>query len=445
MFKIPAAVAGMPTSWKTRYYARDGESLVPLQQYKIDAIRNQQRRDWSRQILPGATINHLDKAAVALARKKYKEKMNKPHISEEIDGLTDEEFLTKLKLMSGGKVTHAAMLLLGNADYDNLFDSTPSMMWRLYSGDGTVKDYEIFTIPFLTVTDKIFSRIRNLTYRYMPNQLSLFPTETQQYDTWLLRELLNNCIAHSNYLIGGRIYINEEEDCISIVNPGDFLPQTVEAVLQKTYNPPFYRNQLLADTMVKFYMIDTATSGIKKVYRIQKEKYFPMPDYDLSANNQVSVKIYGKILNDRYTYILFEHPEMDLETVFLLDQVQKGNGKKLSKDAVTLLRKHKLVEGRASSLYISAEIAKTIDEDTDYIKNKAFDDQYYKDLIIEYIKQYKKAQKKDIRKLLIEKLPDSLSDKQKERKLGNLLTSLRKEGLIKRDSSNQQTGFWILD
>ena len=34
MFKIPAAVAGMPTEWKTRCYARSGESLIPLQQYK---------------------------------------------------------------------------------------------------------------------------------------------------------------------------------------------------------------------------------------------------------------------------------------------------------------------------------------------------------------------------------------------------------------------------
>lgn len=179
MFKIPAAIAGMPTEWKTRYYARSGESLILLQQYKIDEIRNQQRRDWSRQILSGASIIHLDKDAIAFAREKYKEKMNKYHISEEVDGLSDEEFLTKLKLMIDGKVTNAAMVLLGNAEYDNLFDSSPTMMWRLISSDGTVKDYEIFGIPFLTVTEKIFSRVRNLTYRYMPNQLSLFPKETQ--------------------------------------------------------------------------------------------------------------------------------------------------------------------------------------------------------------------------------------------------------------------------
>lgn len=35
----------------------------------------------------------------------------------------------------------------------------------------------------------------------MPNQLSLFPTETKQYDMWLLRELMNNCIVHSDYSI----------------------------------------------------------------------------------------------------------------------------------------------------------------------------------------------------------------------------------------------------
>lgn len=442
MFKIPAAVAGMPTAWKTRYYARSGQSLVPLQQYKIDTIRNQQRRDWSRQILSGARIEHLDKAAIAFAREKYKEKMNQPHISEEIDGLTDEEFLTKLKLMVDGRVTNTAMLLLGNAEYESLFDSTPSMMWRLISSDGTVKDYEIFGIPFLTVTDKVFARIRNLTYRYMPNQLTLFPKETQQYDSWLLRELMNNCIAHSNYLLGGRIYVNEEEDCIGITNPGDFLPQTVEAVLQKTYSPPFYRNQFLADIMVKFHMIDTATSGIKRVFRIQKAKFFPMPDYDFSTANQVSVTVYGKVLDERYTYILFEHPELDLETVFLLDQVQKG--KRIPPEAISYLRKHNLVEGRTTSLFLSADVAKATEQKAQYILNRGFDDQYYKDLIIKYLRKYGYATKAQIRELLLDKLPDSLNEQQKESKVGNLLTALRKQDIIAVVGHEGRQPLWAL-
>ena len=103
MFKIPAAVAGIPTEWKTRYYARSGESLIPLQQYKIDIIRHQERRDWSRQILVGATINDLDPRAINFARIKYKEKMNRPHINEEIDSLSDFDFLSKIKLIINGQ------------------------------------------------------------------------------------------------------------------------------------------------------------------------------------------------------------------------------------------------------------------------------------------------------------------------------------------------------
>ena len=444
MFKIPAAVAGMPTEWKTRYYARSGESLIPLQQYKIDAIRNQERRDWSKLILSGATIENLDRDAIAFAREKYKERRNQPHITEEVDSLSDEEFLTKIKLMRNGQVTNAAMILLGNAEFDYLFANAPTIMWRLYGADGEMKDYTIFRIPFINVVDQVSAKIRNLTYRYMPNQLSLFPKETQQYDTWLLRELLNNCIAHSNYQLGGRIYINECEESINITNPGDFLPQTIEAVLQTTYSPPFYRNQLLTDSMVNFHMIETAASGIKRVYRIQKKKYFPMPDYNFSTANQVSVTVYGKVMNEQYTYILYEHPELDLETVYLLDQVQKGNGQNLSRAAVAHLRKYHLVEGRANHLYLSAEVAKSVEDEAQYIRNRAFDDKYYQDMIVDYLKKFGKAQRKDFRKLLMDKFPDVLTEAQKERKILTLLSALKRQGKIETDSSNQQRCHWVL-
>ena len=191
-------------------------------------------------------------------------------------------------------------------------------------------------------------------------------------------------------------------------------------------------------------MIDTATSGIKKVFRIQKNKYFPMPDYDLTDEKQVSVTIYGKILNEQYTYMLFKHPELDLEAVYLLDQVQKGHGKKLPKKAIQYLRKHKLVEGRVNNLYVSAEVAQSAKDEVQYIKNKAFDDQYYRDMILGYLENFGKAQRKDIRKLLWDKLPDVLSDTQKERKILTLLTRLKQQGKIERDSENRKTSHWIL-
>ena len=340
-------------------------------------------------------------------------------------------------------VTHRGrLLLLGKEEYDNLFAMTPKVMWRLYGADGSDRDYEIFSIPFINVIDKMFVKIRNLTYRYMPNQQSLFPMETQQYDTWLLRELLNNCIAHSNYRLGGRIYVNEFEDKIIISNPGQFLPMAIERVLEPSYNPPFYLNQLLADTMVRFHMIDTAAMGIRRVFRIQKEKYFPMPDYDLSIQNEVRVTVYGKVLNETFMHILFDRPDLDLQTVFLLDQVAKGIH--LSKEAVSYLRSKKLVEGRATSLYLSADVAKSTEQEAQYIWNRGFDDQHYRDLIVGFITKFGMANRKQIRELLWDKLPEVLTDRQKEVKITSLLSSLRDKRVIRTDSSNQQKSHWIL-
>lgn len=442
MFQIPAATAGIPTGWKDQYYAREGDSLVPLSLEKMDRIRQQGNRDWSKLLVKGATIQHLDKDAISLARHNFKEKMQKPHISSEVDSMSDEEFLIKMKLIQNGGITNACMLLLGNEDYDYLFDYTPEAAWRVYDSKSNIKDYQIFKIPFITLGDRIFSRIRNLTYRYMPNQLTLFPFETKQYDTWLLRELMNNCIAHSNYALGGRINLDEEEDEITLRNPGSFLPGSIEVALQKNYTPPFYRNQLLAETMMKFNMIDTQSMGIRKVFKIQQEKYFPMPDYDLSVGNQVGVTVYGKVLDENYTNLLFEHPEFDLQTVFLIDQVQKRHS--ITNEQAKYLRKLNVIEGRMPNIYISADIANTLGKKEQYVKNKGFDDEYYRNLIVMYLQKYKYGTKNNFKILLMDKLPDNLTDNQKESKIRNLLHSLKRKGIIQCDTKYSRNAIWVL-
>ena len=331
MFQIPAAITAIPTGWHNIEYGRDGESLVPLSAEKRERIRNQE---------------------------KYKEKMNRPHISEEIDRISDAEFLKKLHLLRDGKVTKAAMILLGKTESAGMFETPPLIMWRLYSADGAVKAYEIFEIPFITVADLILEKIRFVTYRYMPNRRTLFPEETIQYNSWILRELLHNCIAHSNYQLGGRIYVNEFEDHLTITNPGNFIPDSVQAVLEPGYNPPFYRNPLLASAMVDVRMIDTASSGIPTIFRLEKERYFPMPDYDTNHQHQVSVTVYGHIVNERYTHILFDNPSMDLRTVYLIDKVQKKHS--ISEEELIELQEKQLVRGEPDNLFLIDDIHETV-------------------------------------------------------------------------------------
>ena len=87
--------------------------------------------------------------------------------------------------------------------------------------------------------------------------------------------------------------------------------------------PPFYRNNFLANAMVSLNMIDTVGSGIRRVFSIQRNKYFPLPDYDLSNKERVKVTIYGKVIDENYSKLLFSNLDLDIDTVFLLDKVQK--------------------------------------------------------------------------------------------------------------------------
>ena len=72
---------------------------------------------------------------------------------------------------------------------------------------------------------------------------------------------LNNCIAHPDYTVGSWIYVHEFEDKLIITNLGTFIPRETELILKPSYTCSFYRNQLLAESMVMFKMIDYGPMG----------------------------------------------------------------------------------------------------------------------------------------------------------------------------------------
>jgi ATP-dependent DNA helicase RecG len=377
MFKIPASVVSIPTAWKGHYYGRFGESLSYLSLDELDRLRGQARRDWSKEVIEGSGIQHLDNDAIRAAREGYKTKQNREHISAEIDAMSDEDFLVKLNLIINGKLTNAAMVLLGSPSHDRLMDTAARVMWRLYGSDEMVKDYQEFKIPFITVFDRVFTKVRNLTYRYIPNRKSLQTFDIPKYDINLQRELLYNSIAHMDYTQGNRIYVDEYEDYFLVQNPGTFLPGDVQTVLKPWYTSPYNRNQLLAESMTSFNMIDTVAMGIRKVFRIQKERLFPMPDYFFMKPDKVVVRVFGKNLDENYMRMLYDHPEFDIETVYLLDRVQKKLP--LEKEQYKMLRNLNAIEGKAPNVYVSLAFAEVIDVRSQYTKNKAMDDKYYMD------------------------------------------------------------------
>jgi ATP-dependent DNA helicase RecG len=303
------------------------------------------------------------------------------------------------------------------------------------------KDYEHFDPPLILTTNRTLERIRNLKYRYLPDN-TLFPIEIEKYEPYVIREALHNCIAHQDYNLNSRIILVEYPDELIFTNGGTFLPGSVENVIERDSPPIFYRNQFLADAMVKFNMIDTVGGGIKKMFILQKQRSFPLPSYDLSNPNQVTVKIFGKILDENYTRTLIKNTDLELSTVILLDKVQKKI--KISKPESNLLKKQGLVDGRYPNVFVSSSIAAITDDKSGYIKYKAFDKQYYKDLILNFLKKYKSASRNEINRLLLNKLSETLSNKQMLSKVKNILFEMaHKDNSIENAGSNRSPK-WVL-
>lgn len=98
MFQIPAAPKGIPIAFEGFYYGRANESLVALNIEKIERIRNQAiGRDWSHNIVPEATIEHLDKEAIQKAREQFK--LKHPSLKDDVELWDDITFLNKAKVI----------------------------------------------------------------------------------------------------------------------------------------------------------------------------------------------------------------------------------------------------------------------------------------------------------------------------------------------------------
>ena len=429
--KVPKHQFRLPVYAHKKAWQRIGDNLVPMTKERLDNILNENLiiEDWSKKIIEGVSIEDLDEEAIKKARKEFIKR--NPKYIDEIEKWDNIKFLDKAKLTIQGKITRACFILLGKEEEEHYLDSAVKIRWNLKTLENQDKDFEIFSIPLILSVDEIYKKIRNLKYRYL-REGTLFPDEVLRYDPFVIREPLNNAIAHQDYSKKGRINLVEfEDDHLIFTNLGTFLPKTVENVVLKDSPEEFYRNTFLVEAMRNLGMIETQGGGIRKVFNFQKQRFFPMPEYDFS-DEKVKVTIVGKVINEEFAKILIKNPEITLEDTLILDKVQKR--KKLTDDEFIYLKKKKFIEGRKGSNYISYNViepTKNKDLLADYINNRSLDDRHFKELILEFISKSGKAKRKDIDNFIIPKLSSALTDSKKKNKVTNLLSSLRMEGKIK--------------
>ncbi len=441
LFAVPSAPRGIPISWKGHYYARNGESLASLHLDKLDEIRAQtQQTDWTAQVVPSASITDLDPDALREARKSFTKKYANRFQDGEVAGWSDSAFLARARLTNNGLITRTCLLLLGNKESTHLLSPHPAQLtWKL---EGMERAYQHFDPPFLLSSSQLYQKIRNIQLRILPAD-ELIPVEVAKYDQKIVLEALHNCIAHQDYTRNARVVVTESPHALIFDNEGAFFEGQPTDYLTGEKTPHRYRNPCLTQAMVELNMIDTMGYGIHEMHLGQARRYFPLPDYDLTAPQLVRLTIHGKVVDLSYSRLLIENSDLSLVDIFALDRVQKKLP--LPDAAIKRLRGLNLIEGRKPNFRVSAQVARAAHQQSDYIKNKGLDDDFYKQLILEYLQKFKSAGREEIDRLLEDKLGNILNTDQKKTKISNLLTALRRTRYIENNGSRTKPEWRIPD
>ena len=440
LFEIPAAPRGLPIAWQTHFYARDGSTLTGLSIAKQDEIRSQSLADdWSAVVCKNATIADLDPGALAKAREIFTAKFRERIPEQAVHSWDDATFLEKARLTVRGAIPRACLLLLGREQVTTLLNPcVAELSWKL---EGPERAYEHFHPPFLLNTSRLFQRIRNLRLSLLPPG-QLIPVDISKYDERIVLEALHNCIAHQDYSRCERVLVIERLGELEFQNAGEFFDGTPDDYIRGNRSPRRYRNRFLVEAMVTLRMIDTMGFGIREVmWKGQASRYLPLPDFDLTEPGHVKLRLQGRFMDENYSRALLTHADLPWPDVVALDTIQKGG---LPDDeSVQDLRHRGLVEGRKPKLHVAADVAAATDTETEYLHHRAFDDAYYCDMIVEYLRKFVTAKRSKFNRLLEGKLSDLLSPAQKRDKIKNLLKRLQRERKIKADGYGK-AGVWTL-
>ena len=441
LMEVPAAPRGIPIAWKGHYFARAGESLTSLGLDKQDEIRCQTlAQDWTAQLVPGATLAHLDEPALQLARNAFAKKYANRFAAEEVMAWPVAAFLERANLLRDGQITRGTLLLLGKSTSAHLLSPHPAQLtWKL---EGPERAYEHFGLPFLVATSELYQRIRNVQVRILPDNV-LIPVEVSKYDRRVVLEALHNCIAHQDYSRCGRIVVTETPTTLIFENEGQFFEGEPDDYIAGDRTPRRYRNPFLAQAMAELNMIDTMGYGIHWMHREQARRYFPMPDYDLSETGAVRMTVYGSVVDLAYSRLLIQKTDLPLADVLALDRVQKKLP--IPESAVARLKRSGLIEGRKPHFHVSAAVAGVTAGKVDYIHTRAQDDEFYAKLLTDYLIKFGQANRQVVNQLLLSKLSDALDEDQKASKISNLLTKLRRNGNIVNMGSDREPRWQIAE
>lgn len=400
---VPSRPRGRVFKFEDVALMRVGEELKPMSDEVYLSIIQEQEPDFSEQFCSGITIDDLDDDAINVLKEKYAKKQKNPSFRS----LDKYQALSDLNLIFHGKVTNAAVLLLGKREIINRIypQAKVSLEYRTSESNIHFDAREFFDGPYYLMIDKLWAAI-NLRNGSVPVRNGIYKDfEIPLFNEDVIRESLNNAIAHRAYGIQGEIVVKQYPSKMIFINPGGF-PHgvTVENILYVQSTP---RNRLLADVLSKTGLVERSGQGVDNIYLDTLSEGKPAPDYSKTDDFCVTLILSSKIEDAAFSqYINFiqdslpDDMKLTVYDVLTLNTIRRTkNRQALDKKVVANLLKAGYIEqrGKTSGTYyiLGKDYYEMAGKLSEYSKLIDWDENQVLAMVASFLKKNKSAKMGD--------------------------------------------------
>jgi ATP-dependent DNA helicase RecG len=216
----------------------------------------------------------------------YRQYLSRNNPAHTYNRLTDEEFLTKLRIVSDGQLTYSGLLFLGTNDaIQTIF---PDFRIDYLEIPGT--SYTNATARYTFRMDEqedlwqyffaLFDRLRKQLD--LPFKLTADGFASEDFpQLGALREALINLLMHTDYFSPGKARIRIFQDRLEFLNPGT-LPESLERIMAEDLSLP--RNPILAKLFRVARLAENAGYGFDKMIQGWQSYTNTTPEFEQGFN-----------------------------------------------------------------------------------------------------------------------------------------------------------------
>lgn len=257
--EIKVDPSSFPISYHGEFHYRSGATKQQLTGIALtEFITKKIGVRWEDVTVDGITVDDLDAESFKIFRR---EALRSKRMTEAELNISNEELLSKLKLLSNGKLKRSAVLLFYG---DPSIVQVGSYVKVGKFANGTVEYHDDLEGSLISTADKVVDLIylkylkAKITYEHDRR------VETYPFARNAIREAIYNAIAHNCYMYGTPIQIRIEEEKIIISNRC-ILPEgwTAETLMQPHDSIPY--NPDIANVFYRAGYIETWGQGIQKI------------------------------------------------------------------------------------------------------------------------------------------------------------------------------------